>query len=105
VSGEGVSEHPEFGGLDNATLGALIFELASQLHVERTRRLALEAALVEAGLTAPAAIEKAGEDAAFRNRAALAADQSIRKLLRVLSESKDERIPLRAESVTSTGDP
>jgi hypothetical protein len=99
-----VSAPPEFGGLDNAILGALIFELASQLHVERTRRLALEAALADAGVVAPAAIEKAGEQAPFRERAAVAADQSIRKLLRVLSDSKDERIPLRAESGTPTGD-
>ena len=50
-----MSTHPEFGGLDNATLGALIFELASQLHIERTRRSALEAALAHAGVLTPAA--------------------------------------------------
>jgi hypothetical protein len=99
-----VSTHPEFGGLDNATLGALIFELASQLHIERTRRSALEAALAHAGVLTPAQIEKTGEESAFREQAALAADQSIRKLLRVLSESKDERTPLRAESGARTGD-
>ena len=99
-----MSTHPEFGGLDNATLGALLFELASQLHVERTRRLALEAALQSAGVVTPAAIEKAAEQSQCRERAAMAADQSISKIMRVLSESKDERIPLRAESATSTGD-
>lgn len=99
-----MSPHPEFGGLDNATLGGLILELASQLHVERTRRLALEAALAEAGVVAPATIEKAGAQAALRERAAKAADESIRKLLRVLSDSKDERVPLRAESGGATGD-
>jgi hypothetical protein len=99
-----MSAHPEFGGLDNATLGALVLELASQLHVERTRRLALEAALAEAGVVTPATIERTGEQAALRERAAKAADQSIRKLLRVLSDSKDERVPLRAESGRATGD-
>jgi hypothetical protein len=99
-----VSAHPEFGGLDNATLGALILELASQLHVERTRRLALEAALADAGVVGPATIEKTGEQAALREQAAKAADQSIRKLLRVLSDSKDERVPLRAEGDRATGD-
>ena len=99
-----MSAHSEFGGLDNATLGALILELASQLHVERTRRLALEVALAEAGIVAPAAIEKAGAQAALREQAAKAADESIRKLLRVLSDSKDERVPLRAESGRATGD-
>jgi hypothetical protein len=99
-----VSAHPEFGGLDNATLGALILELALQLHVERMRRLALEAALADAGVVTPATIEKTGEQAALREQAAKAADHSIRKLLRVLSESKDERVPLRAESGRETGD-
>lgn len=99
-----MSAHSEFGGLDNATLGALILELASQLHVERTRRLALEVALAEAGIVALAAIEKAGAHAALREQAAKAADESIRKLLRVLSDSKDERVPLRAESGRATGD-
>ena len=99
-----MSTRPEFGGLDNATLGALVLELASQLHVERTRRFALEAALADAGLVTAAAIEKTGEQAALREQAAEAADQSIRKLLRVLSDSKDERVPLRAESARVTGD-
>jgi hypothetical protein len=99
-----VSAHPEFGGLDSATLGALILELASQLHIERARRLALEAALADAGVVAPATIEKIGEQAALREQAAKAADQSIRKLLRVLSDSKDERVPLRAEGGIATGD-
>ena len=100
-----MSAHPEFGGLDNATLGALILELASQLHVERTRRLALEAALAEAGVVAPATIEKIGERRRARaSRPPKAADQSIRKLLRVLSDSKDERVPLRAEIGRATGD-
>jgi hypothetical protein len=96
-----VSARPEFGGLDNATLAALIFELASQLHIERTRRLALEAALACSGTVTPAAIEALTEDAAFRAQAGNAADLSVRKLLRVLSESADERVPLRAEAPRS----
>jgi hypothetical protein len=43
-------------------------------------------------------IETAGESASFRAAAADAADVSIRKMLRVLSESHDERVPLRAEA-------
>jgi hypothetical protein len=96
-----MSANPEFGELDNATLGALVFELASQLHIERTRRLALEAALASGGIVAPAAIEAASESALFRAEAGNAADLSIRKLLRVLSESKDQRVPLRAEAGVS----
>jgi hypothetical protein len=88
----------EFGGLDNATLAALTLELASQLHIERTRRLALEAVLSKRGILTAAEIDAAGEDPAFREEASRAADLAIRKLLRVLSESPDERVPLRGEA-------
>lgn len=88
----------EFGGLDNSKLAALVFELASQLHIERARRLALEAALVARGTLSEAQIEAAGSEAAFRRRAAEAADLAVRRLLRVLSESPDDRAPLRGEA-------
>ena len=88
----------ELGRLDNSKLAALIFELASQLHVERARRLALEAALVARGTLSESDIEAAGSDAAFRRTAAEAADFAVRRLLRVLSESSDERGPLRGEA-------
>lgn len=98
-----MSGHPELGELDNSKLAGLVFELASQLHIERTRRLALEAALGSRGLT-PAEIEAAGQEAACRDRASAEADRSIRKLLRVLSDSADERAPLRAEAPTGDGE-
>jgi hypothetical protein len=99
-----VSDHPELGELDNSKLAGLVFELASQLHIERARRLALEAALASRGVLTPAEIEAAGEDAAFRDRASAEADLAIRKLLRVLSDSADERAPLRAEAPPQGGE-
>ena len=88
----------ELGGLDNSKLAALVFELASQLHIERARRLALEAALIARGTLSEADIETAGNDAALRRTAAEAADLAVRRLLRVLSESPDDRAPLRGEA-------
>jgi hypothetical protein len=93
-----VSAHPEFGELNNATLAALLFELASQLHIERTQRLALQAALTSKGIITSVAIEAVDADAAFREELGNAADQSVSKLLRVLSESPDERVPLRSQA-------
>ncbi|HEX8756489.1 MAG TPA: hypothetical protein VF745_09130 [Steroidobacteraceae bacterium] len=87
----------EFGGIDNSQLAALIFELASQLHVERASRLALETTLSRLGILEAAQIEAAGEDPAYRRKTAQLADETIRRLLRVLTESGDERTPLRAE--------
>jgi len=91
-----------FGELDNDRLAALVFELASQLHIERTRRLALEAALAQRGIVAPTDIETAAGNVAFREEAGKAADVAVRKLLRVLSESPNERAPLRAEAPRPT---
>lgn len=93
-----MSTKPEFGAIDGTKLAGLIFELASQLHVERSRRLALEAALAARGILAPDAVESAGATPALRASAEAAADASIRALLRVLSESPDERVPLRGEA-------
>jgi 2-keto-3-deoxy-galactonokinase len=94
----------EFGELASSTLASLIFELASQLHIERTRRLALEAALASRGLVSGADIEAASERGDLRTEAAVAADRSIRKLLRILSESDDRHSPLRAEAPTAKGE-
>ena len=88
----------EFGGIDNSRLAALIFELASQLHVERARRLALEATLSRLGILEVSQIEAAASEPAYRQQSAQLADEAIRKLLRVLTESSDERTPLRAQA-------
>ena len=96
----------EFGHLNASTLTALIFELAAQLHVERTARLALQSALLAQGLLTDREIESIGEDARFKRRTSEAADQAVRRLLRTLLESCDERAPLRAESPKcSPGEP
>lgn len=86
---------PELGGIDNSRLAALVFELASQLHVERARRLALEATLSRLGILQVAQIEAAASDPDYRRQTAQLADEAIRRLLRVLTESSDERKPLR----------
>lgn len=88
----------EFGGIDNARLAALVFELASQLHVERARRLALEATLSRLGVLEVSQIEAAASDLAYRQQTSQLADQAIRRLLEVLTESGDERKPLRARA-------
>ncbi len=88
----------EFGELTHSRLAALIFEIASQLHVERARRLALEAALSARGLLGKADLEKMADDPAYCRRSGEEADAAVRRLLRVLSESPDEKAPLRAEA-------
>ena len=93
-----MSALPELGTLSNDTLAELLFELASQLHVERTRRMALEAALQQRGLLQAADIEAAGADASAAQQACEAADHSIQALLAILSESSDLRAPLRSQA-------
>ncbi|HLG87206.1 MAG TPA: hypothetical protein VKZ79_08420 [Alphaproteobacteria bacterium] len=93
----------EFAAPDNAALAGLIFELASQLHVERTRRAALEAALVQKGIVRDGEIESIVQHDEFRATNGAALDRSIRKLIAVLTEDEDRRRPLRAEASRQGG--
>ncbi len=86
-------------GVDIDRLAALVFELSSQLHVERHRRMALERALVAKGVVAEADLAALAEDQAFLGAARDAADRSLRKLLRILAEDGDRRAPLRKEAL------
>jgi hypothetical protein len=88
-----------FGTPDNERLAGLVFELASQLHVERARRIALEAVLREAGLLNDEKIEAAAMVAETRDRTAAALDKAMHGLMRVVTEGSDPRQPLRKESV------
>lgn len=94
------SVREEFGELTNSQLAALLFELASQLHIERARRMALEAALASRALVSRDQIEALADQPTLRSESAAQADESVRKLLRILSESRDPRTPLRGEAVT-----
>jgi hypothetical protein len=88
---------PPFGAPSLEQLTALVFELASQLHVERAQRIALQTALEEAGLLSPSALAAVGAGAAARARSAAALDRAIAGMMRVLTESDDPRRPLRPE--------
>lgn len=75
-------------------LTGLVFELASQLHVERARRIALESVLEASGALAPHALDSMTPEA--RTRAAAALDRAMAGIMRVLTENADPRAPLRA---------
>ena len=79
------------------TLAALVFELASQLHEERVRRVALEQVLTDGGFDL-SGVEALAEDTAFRDRSRAAADLSIRRLLRLLEGDGPPEGPLRSET-------
>jgi hypothetical protein len=89
-----------FGTPDPERLAGLVFELAMQLHVERARRIALEAVLRDAGLISDAAIETAGADPATRAETGAALDKALAGLMRVITETADARTPLRKEGST-----
>lgn len=84
-----------FGIPDSERLAGLVFELASQLHAERARRIALEQALVSAGVLTAGAVAAAAPAARAETSAAL--DRSMHGLLRMIAESDDPRTPLRHE--------
>jgi len=79
-------------------LTGLVFELASQLHVERVQRIALETALEEAGLLEAAKLSAPAVLAAARARAAPALNRAMQGVMRVLTEDADLKTPLRAQS-------
>ncbi|MBM3526064.1 MAG: hypothetical protein FJX57_24200 [Alphaproteobacteria bacterium] len=85
------------GDLDR--LAALVFELSSQLHVERHKRMALERALVAKGVLAESDLAALADDSSFLASARDEADRSLRKLLRILTEDGDRRTPLRNEAL------
>ncbi len=75
---------------DTRRLSGLVFELSSQLHAERMHRIALEAALVRAGVLAPAALERMGEDEEVRASARRAVEESVARLMRVLTDGDSQ---------------
>ena len=80
---------------DCERLAGLVFELASQLHVERAQRVVLQAALEQAGLIDAATLQSLASDPALQRRSRQMLEESIAELLRVLSEGADPRRPLR----------
>jgi hypothetical protein len=82
---------------DTESLVGLVLELGSQLHIERARRVALEEALLAAGVLTREAIGAAGGAPAVRERTQKLLEDSIGKLLLVLTEDPDPRVPLRKQ--------
>lgn len=82
---------------DMDRLAGLVFELAAQLHVERQRRMALEALMATGKKVTPAALQALAGDEQFLAEARAALDRSLRRLMRVITEHGDARGPLRAE--------
>jgi|JRYD01.1.fsa_nt_gb hypothetical protein len=82
-----MSDGPQMPGVapDNAALAALLFELASQLHVERSRRLALELLLARGVAPAPAALAALASDPEFRQRSQQELDAAMAGLMRVMT--------------------
>lgn len=78
-------------------LAALILELASQLHVERQRRIALETALQRSGLLPAGAINDLADDQEISELGRTALDHAMRRLLRIVTEAGDPRTPLRTD--------
>jgi hypothetical protein len=88
---------PPFGAPRLEQLTALVFEIASQLNIERAQRIALEFALEDAGLLSPGAAEAVAARAEVRARLASALDRAMHSTMRVLTEDDDPRRPLRAQ--------
>ncbi len=80
-------------------VAAMVLELAAQLHVERQHRMALEALLVRQGTLDAAALEAMATNETFLTAARTELDASLRRLLRIMTETGDPSGPLRAEAL------
>jgi hypothetical protein len=92
--------HPEitfFGDPAVDLMAGLIFELAAQLHEERAALVALEAALVRAGVLGSTSVAEAARLPSARADASARLDRSVASLLRILSERDDARAPLAGD--------
>lgn len=85
--------------LDSERIVGPIFELASQLQVERAQRIALELALERAGVLKSDAIGALAGDPELNARSSEELDRAMAKLLRVITELSDARGPLRHEGL------
>lgn len=90
-------DHAYLGEVTLDQLGALMLELASQIHVERQQRIALETLLVQHGVLAPEALEALADDKAVVEKGRTALDAALRRMFRIMTETGDARGPLRAE--------
>lgn len=86
-----------FGDRNFDRLCGLVFELAGALHVERQQRMALEEILVRRQVVSREEIAALVSDKDFRAKAQGELDDSIARLMRVISEQGSPQGPLRAE--------
>jgi len=93
---------PPYGAPTLEQLTGLVFELASQLHVERARRIALEATLEDSGLLKFNAIDFVASKTEVRQRTTAALDRAMSGIMRVLTEDANPRTPLRAQAEKSS---
>lgn len=76
-------------------LAELVFELAQQLHVERSRRIALERALIERRALAADEVARAQQSPAAREESRALLDESLERLMRILAAAGGPESPLR----------
>lgn len=92
------ADHAYLDHVTHDKFGALLFELASQLHVERQRRIALETALRRAGVLAPDALDAMASEPAVLEQGRTALDGALRRLMRIMTEAGEPQGPLRDEA-------
>lgn len=88
-------EHAYLEGIATDQLAALVFELASQLHVERQRRIALEMTLQRAGLLQSDTLDSLAGDDEIVGESRSQLDGALCRLLRIMTENGERQSPLR----------
>lgn len=80
-------------------LCGLLFEVAGALHVERQQRMALQEALLRKGVLTEADLQALVGDGDFRAQVQSELDQTMERLMRVITERGTPQAPLRDEAL------
>lgn len=103
-NGDGAATDAEFvyfGSPEVDRLVSLVWQLAQELYVTRSRLIALEGALTGHGALPADALEPSALSEATRQAVAEDNRATMERLIRVLTETDDHRAPMRDQFLTA----
>ena len=95
------AEFVYFGSPGMDRLVSLVWQLAQELYVTRSRLIALEGALTEHGALPKDALQPSALSEATRQSIAADNGATMDRLIRVLTETDDHRVPMREQFLTA----
>ena len=95
------AEFVYFGSPEVDRLVSLVWQLAQELYVTRSRLIALEGALIDRGALPADGLEPSALTEATRQAVAKDNRATMERLIRVITETDDHRVPMREQFLTA----